>query len=427
MEDLKFDASSTDSLTIEENGFVICSTETEEVGHSSVFATVEYNLTAGPEMTGNYFEVEIMEGGDDCGIGVGFGCRHAGSDFTESEMPGHNSSSYGYHGDDGNLWFDSNTVNDTWETWYEGDVIGCGINFENQSIFYTRNGSFIGTAFENVSHKQLSPMIGLVRDAVHRVKINFGGTPFLYEGLEVIYHPAKKSMNTTDGSGELEKFVDRTPLPWLNMIIHEIFSIRVLGAKALMCFSHHDEKERSVGYRWVESSLFARREDIVDDNEQLTFLRRFTNEDVSSHEDCSKLVAIMRKCVLQDRSGGDKEDSRVTHATCAAMIWHKGLGAEALALVRGDRAQPSKAMIEVWRYGQGMREYLSQGDLQNAMEQGVASRNGMEEEKGDGEGSLYPGAPPDVKEAVIRNTISRARYLFTFATSHSSKATTRKA
>ena len=48
-------------------------------------------------------------------------------------------SSYGYHGDDGNKFF--NGENDSYgPTFSAGDIVGCGYNTVKQEIFFTKNG-----------------------------------------------------------------------------------------------------------------------------------------------------------------------------------------------------------------------------------------------------------------------------------------------
>lgn len=82
-----------------------------------------------------------------------------------------------------------------------------------------------------------------------------------------------------------------------------------------MSFGNRQTKERverNTSVKWAESSLFARRREVKEDEmEEREFLRRFTEDVPTSDESCLKLIGIMRKCVLQDRSGGDKEDRYV--------------------------------------------------------------------------------------------------------------------
>ena len=73
------------------------------------------------------------------------------------------------------------------------DVIGCGIDFKRRSIFFTKNGQLMGTAFEDVD---LDPGgVGLAYGAfgllptvtLHErgdeCRFNFGSQPFLFDVL----------------------------------------------------------------------------------------------------------------------------------------------------------------------------------------------------------------------------------------------------
>jgi len=69
-------------------------------------------------------------------------------------------------------------------TYGPGDVIGCGIDFEHGTIYYTKNGVMLPTAFEKVVGR-LFPVIGMERDRARvSIRANFGqeaNKPFLYK------------------------------------------------------------------------------------------------------------------------------------------------------------------------------------------------------------------------------------------------------
>ena len=52
----------------------------------------------------------------------------------------------------------------------------------------------------------------------------------------------------------------------------------------------------------------------------------------------------MRARVGEDQ-GTIEAVNRAVYATCAALIWHQGLGVEALALAEGRVAAPSKVIV----------------------------------------------------------------------------------
>jgi hypothetical protein len=158
---------------------------------------VVYNADMGAELNGNYFEVDILES-DDCMIIVGlhdpddpsnhFNTGVPDDPTVEQGVPGATNSSYAYLLWDGNKVTGGLPAGDSWTSLSVGDTLGCGFNMTNKSIFFTRNGSMLGTAFEDVTTKSLSPVIALLTErSKQKVKVNFGQIqPFKYIGPEVI-------------------------------------------------------------------------------------------------------------------------------------------------------------------------------------------------------------------------------------------------
>ena len=62
----------------------------------------------------------------------------------------------------------------------KGDTVGCGYAMEEGKIFYTLNGTYLGTAFEGVRGR-LYPSFGSYIKCKGRV--NFGAEPFFFEDL----------------------------------------------------------------------------------------------------------------------------------------------------------------------------------------------------------------------------------------------------
>ncbi|CAG8468239.1 2300_t:CDS:2 [Dentiscutata heterogama] len=91
-----------------------------------------------------YFEIYIIEDGCDNGlegkIGIGFGSAKT----SVRQLPGWFPGSYGYHGDDGNI-FHSQFNGMPYSTSYgKGDIVGCCIDYKIRSIFFTKNGINLG-------------------------------------------------------------------------------------------------------------------------------------------------------------------------------------------------------------------------------------------------------------------------------------------
>jgi len=100
----------------------------------------------------------------------------------KSRMPGWDSFSYGYHGDDGGIFHSRGSMIRVYGPKYkEGDTIGCGVNYQNGGIFYTLNGNFLGYAWINekviIEGKvDLFPTIGV--DSNSPLACNFGDRQF---------------------------------------------------------------------------------------------------------------------------------------------------------------------------------------------------------------------------------------------------------
>ncbi|GMF16323.1 unnamed protein product [Phytophthora fragariaefolia] len=99
-------------------------------------------------------------------------------------QPGWDFRSYGYHGDDGQM-FHSNRGRQFGPAFGCNDTIGCGVRRNVRDgrsfVMFTNNGEFIGNdsnAMECV-HEQWYPAVGLdSSDAIH---VNFGQEPFAYD------------------------------------------------------------------------------------------------------------------------------------------------------------------------------------------------------------------------------------------------------
>lgn len=140
-------------------------------------ALARSNFPMRPQCGIFYYEMKVISKGDDGYIGIGF-C--AASNKVE-RLPGWDPNSWGYHGDDGHSFAGSGTGKNYGPCFTTGDVIGCGVNFADNSAFYTKNGKFLGIAFTDMNLNQLMfPAIGL-RTPGEQVTVNFGHEPFVFD------------------------------------------------------------------------------------------------------------------------------------------------------------------------------------------------------------------------------------------------------
>jgi len=100
-------------------------------------------------------------------------------------QPGWTESSIGYHSDDGRIFFSSGSSGTRYgPTYGANDVIGCGVHLPSKSVFYTKNGSLIGTAFvlsNEPSSSLLYPTIG-IDSSKYSLHVNFGrDKPFSFD------------------------------------------------------------------------------------------------------------------------------------------------------------------------------------------------------------------------------------------------------
>jgi hypothetical protein len=125
-----------------------------------------------------YFEVEIKQKSKDTAIAVGFST----SDASLERLPGWETHSWGYHGDDGKMFFGEHSGRSYGPTFGSGDVIGCGINFNTWQAFFTKNGQDLGICFRELKKDmKLYPTIGMKKHSGALVTGNFGQRPFVFD------------------------------------------------------------------------------------------------------------------------------------------------------------------------------------------------------------------------------------------------------
>lgn len=67
-------------------------------------------------------------------------------------MLGWTAGTWAYHGDDGDFFHEWSKVQNGGEMEYGvGDTIGCGVNFESETAFFTLNGVVLGMCYRLLS------------------------------------------------------------------------------------------------------------------------------------------------------------------------------------------------------------------------------------------------------------------------------------
>ncbi|KAI1129163.1 ran-binding protein [Nemania abortiva] len=129
-----------------------------------------------------YFEVTLLSKRRDeaTTVCVGFVTKNV----SLARPPGWEQESWGYHGDDGDIYSGSNVGKRYRDTFTAGDVIGCGVNFRTGEAFFTKNGNDQGRAFRDIKGK-LYPAVG-IKKAGELIRVNFGQTPFVFKIDQVI-------------------------------------------------------------------------------------------------------------------------------------------------------------------------------------------------------------------------------------------------
>lgn len=150
-----------------------------------------------------YFEVEIKNKSKDGMIAVGFSSQQA----SLERLPGWESESWAYHGDDGKSFFGEGTGRNYGPTFGINDVIGCGVDFASGCAFFTKNGRNLGVAFKELKNVRLFPAVGMKKSPGSWISVNFGQKPFIFDIDEMM---ARQRLI-------MDKEIDATPISALRM------------------------------------------------------------------------------------------------------------------------------------------------------------------------------------------------------------------
>ena len=136
-------------------------------------AAIRSNVPVPPQVGIYYFEVMVVNRGRDGFIAVGYAIKSASLNRLTGWEPG----TIGYHADDGNLYRGAGTGSTFGPSYTTNDIVGCGINFVDKSIFFTKNGILIGEIgnLKDKFHLPFFPSVGC-RTVGEVLSINFGIT-----------------------------------------------------------------------------------------------------------------------------------------------------------------------------------------------------------------------------------------------------------
>lgn len=141
-------------------------------------ASVRTDYPMSPACGIYYFEVEIKNKNKDTAIAIGFSTAEA----SLERLPGWETHSWGYHGDDGKMFFGEHSGRNYGPTFGAVDVIGCGVNFNAGYAFFTRNGQDLGVCFRELRKDlRLFPTVGMKKQSGAWVTTNFGARPFVFD------------------------------------------------------------------------------------------------------------------------------------------------------------------------------------------------------------------------------------------------------
>ncbi|KAI0757686.1 SPRY-domain-containing protein [Daedaleopsis nitida] len=217
-----------------------------------------------------YYEVEILHKCPKGPISIGF----SAPEVRLSRLPGWERNSWGYHADDG--WAfpghkDGSPYGPTFDT---GDVIGCGIDFSQNRVFYTKNGGFLNMVFENVGKTtEIYPSVGM-RQMNESIRANFGSAPFRYAIEEHI----RAQRDTVWGN------IMTTPIDW---------SVLGLGPKRA-------EEERKT------EQAKAAEKGVAEDPDSRAPLRKLVLAYLAHHGYARTARAFQKQCVDQANAAADR-------------------------------------------------------------------------------------------------------------------------
>ncbi|KAE9551224.1 hypothetical protein FO519_005557 [Halicephalobus sp. NKZ332] len=188
-----------------------------------------------------YFEIHVMSRAKPSLLGIGI-CDKS---VPLSRLPGWDPNSYGYHGDDGLFFAQSGKGTTYGPTFEKNDIIGCGLNFANRRLFFTKNGQHLGYLdYEIPIEYEFYPVIGM--QAIGEVaSANFGQSPFvfdIFEEQQAAQEIVKRSYLNLELPPEKILWMNGAVRNWLNHVgysetainFSKSINVDILGSKESM-------------------------------------------------------------------------------------------------------------------------------------------------------------------------------------------------
>lgn len=268
-----------------------------------------------------YYEVTIVSKGRNGYIGIGF-CT---SSVDLKKLPGWESYSWGYHGDDGHSFCCSGTGKSYGPTFTTNDTIGCCLNFMNMTAFYTKNGVNLGVAFRDIKNEFLYyPSIGL-RTPGEIIEVNFGQKKFKFD-IENCFKEEK---------AKLWKYINTIDLPIIK-----------------------PEKESLWKYNSVDSSASKTDNSLVKNNsDSLNGLNELVLQYLVHHGYSETAQTFYNNAFAKEDSSQDNNKEKGTESNA--------VGAGGLSgMVENNEIFD----MENLKNRQSIKEYILQGDIDSAIE-----------------------------------------------------------
>jgi len=143
--------------------------------HGNDVGAIQGNCPAPVRKPFYYFEIYVKDKGQEGRVTIGF----TNEQFKMSRQPGWDPNSVGYHGDDGLLYHAPCKGQSFGPKFTTGDTVGAGINYASQTIFFTKNGKFVGSTPKDIKG-HLFPTIGF-HSANEKADVNFGQRAFVFD------------------------------------------------------------------------------------------------------------------------------------------------------------------------------------------------------------------------------------------------------